>query len=77
MLTFTLPSELRSFAWREQRWFYDLMFRAMALTLTEFAQDGKHLDGTPGFTAASGAPRATRLHPWTRDKRRGTEAFET
>lgn len=59
LLTFTLPGELRVFAYREQRWFYDLMFRAMALTLMDFAQDEKHLGGTPGFTAV--------LHTWTRD----------
>ena len=59
MLTFTLPGELRGFAYREQRWFYDLIFKAMALTLMEFAQDGKHLGGTPGFTAV--------LHTWTRE----------
>lgn len=59
MLTFTLPGELRTFAYREQRWFYDLLFRAMAATLADFAQDGKHLGGTPGFTAV--------LHTWTRE----------
>ncbi len=59
MLTFTLPQELRVSAYRGQRWFYDLMFRAMALTLMEFGQDGKHLGGTPGFSAV--------LHTWTRE----------
>lgn len=59
MATFTLPAELRTFTYRGQAWFYDLMFRAMALTLMEFAQDGKHLGGTPGFTAV--------LHTWTRE----------
>jgi hypothetical protein len=59
MLTFTLPGELRTFTYRQQRWFYDLMFKAMALTLMDFAQDGKHLGGTPGFTAV--------LHTWTRE----------
>lgn len=59
MPTFTLPAELRPFAYRQQRWFYDLMFRAMALTLMEFAQDIRHLGGTPGFSAV--------LHTWTRE----------
>lgn len=59
MLTFTLPCELRTFAYRQQRWFYDLMFKAMALTLTDFAHDEKHLGGTPGFTSV--------LHTWTRE----------
>jgi hypothetical protein len=38
-------------------------------TLNTFARDAKHLGGTPGFTAV--------LHTWTRQKRRGTEAFWT
>ena len=59
MATFTLPAELRPFAYRQQRWFYDLMFRAMALTLKDFAHDEKHLGGTPGFSAV--------LHTWTRE----------
>lgn len=59
MPTFTLPAELRPFAYRQQRWFYDLMFQAMALTLMEFAQDTRHLGGTPGFSAV--------LHTWTRE----------
>jgi len=59
MATFTLPAELRPFAYRQQRWFYDLMFRAMALTLKDFAQDTRHLGGTPGFSAV--------LHTWTRE----------
>jgi hypothetical protein len=59
MPTFTLPGELRAFAYRHQRWFYDLLFRAMAQTLTDFAQDERHLGGTPGFTAV--------LHTWTRE----------
>lgn len=58
MLTFTVPDELRRFAYREQRWFYDLMFQAMGQTLMDFAHDEKHLGGTPGFTAV--------LHTWTR-----------
>jgi len=59
MLTFTLPAELRTFAYRHQRWFYDLLFRAMAATLADFAHDERHLGGTPGFTAV--------LHTWTRE----------
>ena len=59
MNTFTVPQELRGFAYREQGWFYALMFRAMSLSLMEFAQDGKHLGGTLGFSAV--------LHTWTRE----------
>jgi hypothetical protein len=59
MLTFTIPSELRPFAYREQDWFYDLMFKAAADVLMNFAQDARHLGGTPGFTMV--------LHTWTRE----------
>jgi Putative transposase/Transposase zinc-binding domain len=58
MLTFTLPSELREFIYRNQAWFYDLMFKAAADVLNHFARDPKHLGGTPGYTAV--------LHTWTR-----------
>lgn len=59
MLTFTVPSELRAFAYKHQAWFYDLMFKAMAQTLNDFAHDDAHLGGTPGYTAV--------LHTWTRE----------
>jgi hypothetical protein len=58
MLTFTIPEELRAFAYQEQRWFYDAMFKAAAGTLMDFSLDEKHLGGTPGFTSV--------LHTWTR-----------
>ena len=58
MLTFTIPSELRAFAYQEQAWFYDAMFKAAAATLMDFSLDEKHLGGTPGFTSV--------LHTWTR-----------
>ena len=58
MLTFTLPEQLRRFAYREQAWFYDALFAAASTTLRRFARDAKHLGGTPGFTAV--------LHTWTR-----------
>ncbi len=58
MLTFTIPDELRRYAYREQAWFYDAMFKAASETLMDFAHDVKHLGGTPGFTAV--------LHTWTR-----------
>lgn len=58
MLTFTLPEELRRTAYREQAWFYDAMFKAASETLMDFAQDERHLGGTPAFTAV--------LHTWTR-----------
>ncbi|CAN5700686.1 IS91 family transposase [soil metagenome] len=58
MLTFTVPSELRMLAYREQHWFYDLMFEAVSGVLRDFALDPHHLGGAPGFTAV--------LHTWTR-----------
>ena len=58
MLTFTVPEELRAPAYAEQAWFYDAMFQAVSATLMDFAQDERHLGGTPGFTAV--------LHTWTR-----------
>lgn len=58
MLTFTIPEELRTFAYRHQSWFYDLMFQSMAEILRNFALDERHLGGTAGFTAL--------LHTWTR-----------
>lgn len=59
MITFTVPSELRPFAYTHQAWFYEAMFKAMQQTLNEFAQDEKHLGGTPGYSAV--------LHTWTRE----------
>lgn len=59
MLTFTIPGELRQFAYREQAWFYDLMFQGMAQTLMDFSHDENHLGGRPGFSAV--------LHTWTRE----------
>ena len=58
MLTFTVPGELRTLAYREQGWFYDLMFEAVAGVLRDFSLDPHHFGGTPGFTAV--------LHTWTR-----------
>jgi hypothetical protein len=59
MLTLTLPSEMRAFAYKHQAWFYDAMFKAMQSVLMDFAQDKRHLGGTPGFSAV--------LHTWTRE----------
>lgn len=58
MLTFTLPEQLRRFAYQQQAWFYDALFAAVSSTLNAFARDAKHLGGTPGFTSV--------LHTWTR-----------
>jgi hypothetical protein len=58
MLTFTLPEQLRRFAYQQQQWFYEAMFKALSSTLNTFARDAKHLGGMPGFTAV--------LHTWSR-----------
>ncbi len=69
MLTFTIPSELRTFAHKRRAWFYEAMFKAMQKNCNEFARDPKHLGGTPGYSAG--------LHTSTREKQRGTELFVT
>jgi len=43
MLTFTLPAQPRTFAYREQHWFYDLMFRAMAQNFSWAEAASKYL----------------------------------
>ena len=66
LLTFTLPAELRVTCYKQQQWFYGIMFDAVSDTLK--ALDLKHKrvlpDGvfnpdTLGFTAV--------LHTWTRE----------
>jgi hypothetical protein len=55
-LVFTLPHELNPVAQGNPRLIYDLLFRAMADTLTKFGDDPKHLGGQIGVTAI--------LHTW-------------
>ena len=47
-VTFTLPAELRSLAWRHQRTLYALMNQCSWETLRTFAENDKQLRGTPG-----------------------------
>jgi hypothetical protein len=51
LLTFTLPAELRTLAWRHQRTLYALMIQCAWETLRNFSQNDKQLQGTPGAIA--------------------------
>lgn len=51
LLTFTLPAELRSLAWRHQRTLYSLMIQSSWETVRTFSQNDKQLQGTPGAIA--------------------------
>jgi len=58
LLTFTLPSELRSLVYRHQKPLYELFFTAVAQSVHDLAADPQWLGGEAGFTAV--------LHTWTR-----------
>ncbi len=51
MVTFTLPYELRAFAWEHQRLVYATLFEAAVATLNTFAKNDKYLRGKLGMTA--------------------------
>lgn len=51
LLTFTIPFEFRSLAWRHQRLFYSLMMRCSWETLRSFSLNDKSLQGEPGAIA--------------------------
>jgi hypothetical protein len=61
LVTFTLPSELRDVAYREQRLMYNLLFRASAAALMELARDPRFLGAQIGLLGV--------LQTWTRDLR--------
>lgn len=48
LVTFTLPKELRSLAWQQQRTLYSLMTRCSWKTLKTFAQNDPQLKGNAG-----------------------------
>ena len=50
MVTFTLPAQLRSLAWQNQRKVYDLLFREAAETLKTFGCNHKGLNAQLGMT---------------------------
>jgi hypothetical protein len=59
MLTFTLPSPLRSFARSHQQLVYDVLFRASAEAAQQLAHDPRFVGGTLGLVGV--------LHTWARD----------
>jgi hypothetical protein len=61
LITFTLPSELRTLAYRHQRQIYTLFFRASASALQQLAADPRFVGGKLG--------RLGVLQTWTRDLR--------
>ena len=50
LLTFTLPAQLRSIAWRNQKLLYSLMFQCVQELLKDFTRNDKKLRGMAGFT---------------------------
>ena len=56
-VVFTLPEGLRPLTLRNQKVLYNLLFKAVSETLTELAQDSKHLGAEIGFMAI--------LHTWS------------
>lgn len=59
LLTFTLPSELRELASRNQKLIYSLLFRASAQAAQKLAQDPRYVGGQIGLVGV--------LHTWTRN----------
>ena len=59
LITFTLPSELRDLAWKNQKTVYSLMFSCVKETLKGFVKNDKKLGGTAGLEAI--------LHTHSRD----------
>ena len=51
MLTFTVPRQLRSLAWRHQRLMYNGLFDVASSTLKDFGLNPKHLGADIGMTA--------------------------
>jgi hypothetical protein len=56
-VVFTLPEGLRPLVLRNQKVLYSILFKAVSETLTELAQDSKHLGAEIGFMAI--------LHTWS------------
>jgi hypothetical protein len=51
MVTFTLPCQLRTLAWRNQVTLYNLLFATAVSTLKDFGLNPKHLGADIGITA--------------------------
>lgn len=64
MITFTLPAQLRSLAFRHQRVVYDLLFKISWQVLSTFALNDRQLQGQLGATAVLHTHnRAKDYHP--------------
>ena len=64
LLTFTLPAQFRSLAWRHQRTFYSLMIQCCWETVRTFSQNDKQLQGIPGaITVLHTHSRVLNYHP--------------
>ena len=61
LVTFTLPSELRDVAYKNQKEMYNLLFRSASDALQELARDPRFVGGQIGIIGV--------LHTWTRDLR--------
>lgn len=61
LITFTLPSQLRDLAWKNQRTVYSLMFSCVQKTLKTFVENDGKLGGAAGLEAI--------LHTHSRDLR--------
>jgi rubrerythrin len=59
LLTFTLPAQLRIFASRNQKLFYNTLFRASAQAVQILARDPRFIGGQIGLVGV--------LHTWTRN----------
>ena len=60
-VVFTVPEQLAPLAFRNQRLFYNLLFRAASETLLEIAADPRHLGARIGVLAV--------LHTWSQNLR--------
>jgi hypothetical protein len=58
-IVFTLPQELHSLIYHNQKLLYDLMYKAVAQTLKELSSDPKYLGAQIGFFSL--------LHTWAQD----------
>lgn len=64
MMTFTLPAQLRSLAWQNQRLVYNLMFSCVWDTLKTFSLNDKQLGGIPGAVSVLHThSRELKFHP--------------
>ena len=57
MMTFTLPSELRSLCRKFPGKVYDVLFKAASEAIKDLAMDRRFLGGRPGMLGCSGAVR--------------------